>query len=291
MVEVSVTDREWPVVDQIERYIARLTADVQVCRRLTPEVLEDLLVNPRYQISDEDRRRTRSERQDAPEDSDGLIDDDEELPSLFGRSREEKARDPRPSVRRGGETRRPGSTSEPEAGPVGSGQRTGQTPLPVIEPAAPASAARETVVRRWFKRLPSSDAQFVREGTAPTGNLRLAQARHPISHQTWFRNDFFGDQAWGTEATSRGDMEIAFVPFEVVVDGGLPEPHVFRVDHAAYRVADQNNVPTVLKWGDLNPTFRERNYTGWWVILERRADGTFRLELTQTEPPTGSFMG
>jgi len=58
-----------------------------------------------------------------------------------------------------------------------------------------------------------------------------------------------------------------------------------RVDHAAYRVADQRNVPTVLQWGKaLGATLRRRDYAGTYVVLEKLADGSYRLELTADEP-------
>ena len=139
---------------------------------------------------------------------------------------------------------------------------------------------------RWCKLLKSSDAQWVRTGTNPTGKLRLAQAGHPIDQRRYFRYQLFGGEAWSGETRQGKSYEVAQAEFEVTIRN----QHLGRIslvlDHAAHREAGQNNVPTVLAWGTtINRILASESHIGDWVIMARGADGTFKL-IIQSEKPT-----
>jgi hypothetical protein len=128
--------------------------------------------------------------------------------------------------------------------------------------------------------LSSSDAQQVKSGTNPTGKLRLSKAWHDIDHKTWFRDVFLDGIPWQSEVRQGNTYEVANVRFQVIVDDREIGNFSLAIDHAPHRVADQNNVPTVLAWGpELMEILRRTNYSGKTVQLTRAPDGTFELSL------------
>jgi hypothetical protein len=150
------------------------------------------------------------------------------------------------------------------------------------EPATDADAAPTTPVAVWSKTMSRADAQRpTAEGTNPTGVLRLAKAGHSIDHRTWFRQELFAPAEW-TPATDRHNnpIEIAVIPMDVHMAGEPLGAVDIRVDHAPHREAGQNNVPTILHWGDvLGEALRENDYTGQDIRLERRSDGSYGLQI------------
>lgn len=166
-------------------------------------------------------------------------------------------------------------------GPKGLGKRpTLVTSLPMA-PLAPAPTALQPgSAESWTKVLQSSDAQWVQPGTNVTGKLRLSKAGHAIDHKTYFRDVFFDGLAWRSEKRQGKTYEVADATFDVFVDGAHRGMMQLVVDHAPHRVADQNNVPTVLAWGhDLGQTLQSKSYIGKTVQLERTANGDLILRL------------
>jgi len=144
---------------------------------------------------------------------------------------------------------------------------------------------RATAPLRWWKQLAPSDAQQVTGRTNPTGKLRLAKAGHDIDHKTFFRRRMFRGVRWRRETRGGKRYEVADVEFDIVVRGRFLGTMALRVDHAPHRVADQNNVPTILAWGSgLCSLLRSASYVGDWVVIERRGDGTFALTIQQDQP-------
>jgi hypothetical protein len=132
----------------------------------------------------------------------------------------------------------------------------------------------------WTKVLSSSDAQQVRSGTNPTGKLRLSKAGNDIDHKTWFRDVFFDGIPWKSEVRQGNTYEVAIVRFQVTIDDREIGIFSLSIDHAPHRVADQNNVPTVLAWGpELMEILKGTNYSGKTVELTRAPDGAFKLSL------------
>lgn len=183
---------------------------------------------------------------------------------------------------------------------VGRGTRTAgwrppQTPgvdePPEVEGGEPQEfagglpAERAAIAARWCKLLRSSDAQQVRQGTNPTGKLRLAKARFGIDQTTYFREEFFGTEEW-IEVDRRGTMyEEAHVRFTIARPGHEATNVTLRVDHAPHRVADQNNVPTVLGWGhEIGQWLRNNDQAGRWAVLEKDLDGHYWLSFQADKP-------
>jgi hypothetical protein len=146
------------------------------------------------------------------------------------------------------------------------------------------------VSKRWFKKLPNSDAQHPQTGNA-TGALRLTKATHLIDWRTYFRHDFFASAHWQTTQSQHGQpLDFANVTFDVVIDGQALGARTLRVDHAPHREQGQSNVPTDLKWGNLSPALLATDYTDYWVVLERLVNGDFRLEIAQADPGAAAFV-
>ena len=72
------------------------------------------------------------------------------------------------------------------------------------------------------------------------------------------------------------------------VDRGM---HVLEISHAPHREEGQNNIPTVLHWGTVEPLLAATNHRGRNVIIERLADGKFRLEITAAQPTVQDHIG
>ncbi len=276
--DLSVDD-DVALVAQAHAYVERLRADEEVCRPLTPESVEALIADPRYHIRDEDYRlddRDGYEPDEPDDEPDGGEEkEDDRPPNLFGRSRERKRKSP-PLPHRFAPKQQ---AAKPPPGPAPAG-------------GGPAAQAGVDVVKRWFKGpLKHTDAQIPKhDGSNVTGNLRLTEGNFGIDKASYFRNDFFAGAAWAVEPGPRGDLEVTTIPFEVEIDGHNYGQVGLRVDHAEYRIADQANVPTVVKWGQqLGPILRARPFTGKdYVVLERLADGSYRLRFGDVAP--GAFI-
>ena len=133
--------------------------------------------------------------------------------------------------------------------------------------------------------MKSSDAQWVREGTNPTGKLRLAQAGHPIDHRRFFRYQLFDNQTWSTVSRGQNNYDVANVQMDVTIRGTSHGNQTLTVDHAPHREAEQNNVPTVLAWGTtINKVLTSTSHIDDWVIIERDTAGKFKLTIQQQKP-------
>jgi HKD family nuclease len=228
----------------------------EVCRPLTPELLKTLVANPEYRIGDEDRpnRSTPQAR--------GYYDGvtvDRPASRIFGMS------------------------SSPKKG-LAPRLKTATSPRGRRSRRQPATRPRTSVPSkplRWYKRMSAADAQQPASSkTNPTGSLKLTQAGHDIDQTTFFRHDMFGSATWIGKELRRGVLEEATVPIDVFVEGVSKGTIDFKVDHAEYRVAGQGNVSTWLHWGTLRKTLQRNDYTSARVTLERRGDGSYRLEIT-----------
>ena len=82
---------------------------------------------------------------------------------------------------------------------------------------------------------------------------------------------------------------MCYVEIEVNVDGEVLGTTPFRVDYKPGRIADQNNMPTVLKWGGpLGSKLRRENHTDEFAVLEKLSNGAHRLSIQAAEP--GDFI-
>jgi hypothetical protein len=249
---------------QVSTWFEVLRSD-QVCKPLTTELLDSLISDPSYRIGDEDRpNRNRPQER---EDYDGVTFLDLQ-PNIFGTSSSPK-RGLAPRIRR--------------PTPRGERRERPETPVPSHTDAPRGESLR------WWKRMSAADAQHpANPSTNPTGSLKLTQAGHDIDQTTFFRYTMFGDANWASEQRSRGVLEEAVVPIDVVVEGTSQGRMNFKVDHAEYRVAGQGNVSTWLHWGDLREVLGRDDYTQAWVILERLSDGAYRLRIMRETPTEAS---
>jgi hypothetical protein len=270
--------------DDVMSYVQKLNEDGALCLELLPETLEALLADARYRIGDEDRTRVpEEETDDEPEDSDSPV---EPTPapatlSLFGRSAHAK----RPGPPRSAITQPPRRTAAPTRA---STQAPAPAPAPPANPAM-ALTPDADVRRRWFKRMPASDAQHPPQPTSNiTGNLRLTRAGKDIDQTTYFRDVFFPTAAWA--ATGSGDTERARISFDVVINGQALGTRELAVTHAPHREAGQSNHTTVLHWGELRPTMSAADYTGYYVVFESLNEGSFRLRVIPNDPGDDRFI-
>lgn len=133
----------------------------------------------------------------------------------------------------------------------------------------------------WLKpSLSSSDAQSTsQDSTNPTGVLRLTSARYehegvPINRNTYFRNNLFGGFDWFERTRPRNSpLQETFIPFRIMIDGDDKGEFILRISHDVDRIANQNNVPTTLHWGDAILMIRESNVEGHTLYLYKPPEG------------------
>jgi len=278
VLDLSISE-DHALLDQITRYIEQLRDDAAVCLPLDDDLYDELVRNPRYRVRQETVEKPPVPEED-PADLPDNVDapgapgaEDQLPPSVFGQSSTKKRH--RPSVPAG--VASPPITSIPAV------------PRPQSSPKRISRGTGGTVVKRWTKELTNSDAQQkLTANTQITGNLKLTQAGHPINHETYFRHDFFGPAAWASEPKPRGELETAEIDVEVLIDGTSVGVHRMVVDHADYRIADQSNVPTWLKWKEFGEHLQQHDQRDKTVSLERFADGTYRAHIAAVA--SGPFL-
>jgi HKD family nuclease len=267
------------LLSDVEAYFSKLISDRNLCIPLTSSLIHDLVTEPRYRIADEDnswRNRIRAltnDDENDEEDVDEIISTPKPLLEIFGKSIHSRTSRPR--------------TSTPKS-PKNESTKNPRKPLPQITKKSTQGSGNKSalIFESWSKKLNASDAQHPPQSdSAVTGNVRLSQAGNPIDHKTYFREIFFGGENWiGVESGENG-YEKCLVEIEVIVNkknlGLVP----FRIDHKAARIADQNNVPTVLKWGPTMGSYmRRNNHIDEWLTLVSYADGSYQMLITKDDP-------
>jgi hypothetical protein len=264
--ELDLTDpNDAQVRADVVGYFDRLKADTGVCVPLDNAALAAILADASLLIQNEDaRQKVASSEPDAPEESDSAAESDA---TVFGKSQEKKRMAPSAAKKAGIEA--PADMAAPATGAVAG-------TLPTLN-----------IVKRWFKRLDGTAAQWPPAATTKrTGNLRLSQEQFAIDHTKYFHEVFFGGLAWTPTGTDPQTEEV-WIPMETEAAGDYLGVVNIRVSYAAKRIANQGNVSTVLHWGDLGLRLRQNNYVGKWVTLER--SGTDVFLLTIADQPTGPF--
>lgn len=124
----------------------------------------------------------------------------------------------------------------------------------------------------WAKKnLPPSDVQHYKEGTNPTGGLRLTQAwwkvdGRGINQTTYFRDDLFGGFNWKIEKSSPF-VEVAEVLFNFKILGKNRGVHQLKIRHKPSGEASQGNYTTLLSWGKLGGLIEKLNLVGRDFLL------------------------
>ncbi len=119
----------------------------------------------------------------------------------------------------------------------------------------------------WAKQnLPKSDVQIpAREGTNPTGGLRLTQANflvagRAIDQTTYFR-ELFGAFKWET-VSQTPYVEVAIVPFEITIEGKFIGRFNLEIRHKPSGEAGQRNFTTSISWGKAGEAIRNAGLVG-----------------------------
>jgi len=267
------------LLSDVEAYFSKLISDTNLCIPLTSSLIHDLVTEPRYRIADEDnswRNRIRAltqEDENDEEDVDEIITTPKPLLEIFGKSIHTR-------------TSRPRSSSIKSTMRGTSKNSTKALPPITLKPSKSSAKKSALIFETWSKKLNASDAQHPpQKDSAVTGNVRLSQAGNPIDHKTYFREIFFGGENWiGVESGENG-YEKCLVEIEVIENGNNMGLVPFRIDHKAARIADQNNVPTVLKWGpNMGAYMRQNNHIDEWLTLVSYADGSYQMLITKDDP-------
>ncbi|MEZ4886808.1 MAG: phospholipase D family protein [Chitinophagales bacterium] len=130
----------------------------------------------------------------------------------------------------------------------------------------------------WRKiKLPGSDVQYSREGTNPTGGLRLTQAKWQINGEvidqtSYFRNTLWGKFEWGV-IRAKPLVERAIIQFSIKINGEDKGIHTLEVRHKPSGVANQGNYTTSLSWGSVGDIIKNGNLKGKDLFLYAPSKG------------------
>ena len=169
----------------------------------------------------------------------------------------------------------------PPAGPRPTTRETSAT--------AGTGIAPPTVTRRWFKRMSAADAQRPRAAnTNPTGHLTPVKSDHPIQPATWFHDHLFAGAEWLPAPSPTGGRERATTTFHVRIGEEDLGELLLDVTYTPSFEAGQGNRTTVVHWGTtIGDRFRQHDYTGYYVTIERTTAGIFIMTIGNN--PTGQF--
>lgn len=132
----------------------------------------------------------------------------------------------------------------------------------------------------WEKPLSTTDAQQETEGSI-VPYLRLTKGSLGAQNwQTWFRQTFFVNEAWGPSTFNGNPVERAAVDFEVFLSRTSLGQETMTVTYLPAR-ADSHNAPST--WVHWSPQIRSRleagNFTGALVRLTSGGSAPYRLEI------------
>lgn len=274
------------VTEEVDTWFARLIEAPESCSRLTLDLITKLEQSKDIILGSETRARSNQSAKPAavPEDNDStfvgtisglfkpLVQGLRKLPKLSATLAQAVA----PAL--------PGAKAPPAKSTAKS---LAQAQPPRL--AGPAPLDLGNVQRRWYRPLDNTAAQQVKSANSNvTGNLRLNRSATDIDPKTYFRDDFFGGLPWAAAEKRPLDEEEVIITFRTWIDGQDYGFQELRVSHNLGRVADQNNIPTILQWGPLSPVMRETNFVGLYVTLERTHSGEFNLIISQA--PRGDYQ-
>lgn len=135
----------------------------------------------------------------------------------------------------------------------------------------------------WRKSdLKKTDAQQPVYGSNATGNLRLSQAGfmvngNKIDQTTYFRNNVFNECDWREERNGKGQE--TYIKVNLVIDGNDYGTYSLKVTHEIQREASQDNVTTVVHWGDAILQIQQNNVIGKDLKLLRKENNEFEINI------------
>ncbi len=239
-------------ITSVRGYVDLLLEDEEICVRVDPEFLDRLSNNSRYPLDDEDAPN--------PADGDPNGSDQESHPRLFGSTR----------FKMGSAKAAPLPHSRDSQS--SSDSRTEGSPSSQSEPD-PST----TVLRRWGKHLPPSDAQIL-AGSNPTNTLTLVKSDLDVPAGPYFRHVFFGPAAWqSTISTAGRPREVTSVTFYVYVDGSGLGEYTFDIRYTPGYESRQGNRLAEFRWNAFAQYLREHPQLDKHITLERDAAGNYSL--------------
>lgn len=245
--------RDVRVLKELRAYRDQLRAEGMPCRRLDRDLIEQLsasgaLIRVEDQRSEDLARRKR-----------------EELTSraIFGKRTIRLPSAPRVA--------KPHVAREATFKLIPSSRRRGST-------------VPERPLLTWWKQLTRSDAIRKDARSHQRNYVILGKSGFDIDQKTWFRKIFFDQVMWRRERMRTGQIkESAEVSFEVFVGSDCLGTYELRIDHAPNRIAGQNNSPTWLNWSLLLPVILQKDFTSWYLVLEKHKS-LYRLKLSRARP-------
>lgn len=242
------TQADAQFAEQMQTYAAQLIADTAACKRVTPAVLRRLV--DEGWIADESRGARR--REDRP--GAGRRPATAGKTPLFSASTAEKR------------TRPPQRTASASASKLNATSRA-RTAI------APDS---------WFKQLGAGEAQQLEQGHV-TGNIALTNVPKNQDRARFFRDTFFAGENWRVDPIDP-DTEIAEVQAVVEVGRRQLGTHRLELVFREYR-SERGRATTVVRLdADVRAQMRASRVTGWYLLIERRGLGAYRLRVLSRRP-------
>jgi HKD family nuclease len=117
----------------------------------------------------------------------------------------------------------------------------------------------------WKKlSLSNSDAQHVPNGTQPTYNLKLSQAKFKIKdkiidQKIYFRENVFKKLEWQNTKKDNLDYQETHCNFDIIVNNTYLGIQKLKLSHDSKRISGQGNTPTWLHWNDILVAYFQSN--------------------------------
>ncbi|QNV38510.1 phospholipase D-like domain-containing protein [Rothia terrae] len=277
---VTLAPGEEPeLVANVQEWFSILKQNTGSLKKIDQTLIDNLLNSSDIQIGQEgrSRRKPATKTAEEPEDNDSL--NSNAISGIFDKIVTNLKSLPKISAKLPKIFTRPGANSQAPLPTPNSQTNVGttQTSSPSSNTPTNTLPPENQVYRRWSKQMGASDAQNPPSAnTNPTGALRLAVVDSNYFTSLYFRQDFWGNEPWGTPDS--GGKEELFVNFDVWIDGTYLGKYEIRISHKPSRAANQGNVMTVLHWGhDLVQELRKKNYKDYYVNLEETRSGDYLL--------------
>lgn len=149
--------------------------------------------------------------------------------------------------------------------------------------AVPVAATAILPPQKWYKLMQSSDAQ--QNAGHKIAQLRLTKSVFAIDFRRFFRYDLFGGLTWTAGMKNIHSYEYAEAAFDVHLPGRAMQVHNLRLHYAPHQEQSQNNYTSVLYWGEgLKQELAAFSYVGYWIVIERDAQGAFSLTIQSAQP-------
>ena len=142
-----------------------------------------------------------------------------------------------------------------------------------------SGAVNDNELILWSKvNLPASDVEFTREGTNPTGRLKLVKAGHDIDQTIYFRNEVFDSLSWQPRADS--EKEDASAIFRISIDGVIKGDFRLNIMHNPKGDAGQNNYTTSISWKNVSEIIRKQDLRGKRLLLSKSSEPSYQFMIS-----------